>query len=453
MHRCESCMNMYDEKSGACPVCEYRQSMRTGAEGVPAPSEVKKRKKLFHTEKTIKRIIAAFLVFLAVCSGLLFVYNAFEPPEEVYNVNSEHQGYAKRESVIKKIKKGKDIDTIIIENKSLMKNNSDQSAKIIQSVNISKYSVGNIVMFGKYPQRLIKDKELIEELNKLKKDWKSLGYYSGEDLNGDGFGDPGTMKSKDYTKYADVSYKGDKYRAVIFTDYRPFCSSGVCDSGNSNQESNEYVANTVYWFRYEPLEWRVLDPSEGLVVCRDIIDAQPFSNLCYEDMSGNYYNDEELSVYACDYETSSIRSWLHTDFYETAFTDSEKSQIAVSKLENKSYSKKYSKYDGSETEDLVFLLSYSDICSKLYGFNTESGAADSARRRRGTDYAVCQGLFVDPNDGYSHWWLRSPGNGSRRACRVWSDGVAHSVCRVDYTYFGVCPAFRFVPEYELYGSN
>ena len=100
--------------------------------------------------------------------------------------------------------------------------------------------------------------------------WTSYDYDSG---TGDWY--DGKMSPGDYMRYCDVTYGGQKYRAVRFTRYRP-CETGCTSSAdNTYQDDNGYVTGTTYWFRYDPLQWRVLDPSAGLVLCETIIDSQP----------------------------------------------------------------------------------------------------------------------------------------------------------------------------------
>lgn len=48
---------------------------------------------------------------------------------------------------------------------------------------------------------------------------------------------------------------------------------------------------------------------------------------------GYYYNNPEYTVYANDYETSSVRSWLNGAFFQTAFTGTEQSAILTTELD------------------------------------------------------------------------------------------------------------------------
>ena len=298
------------------------------------------------------------------------------------------------------------------------------------------YKVGDIVEFGSYPQSRVTNSSLVSSLNKVSKNWVSYGYYSGT-------GDYGTMVQGDWMKYADITYNGVKYRAVFFTQYRPWCTSDTSSSDNTYQVDNGYTPNNTYYFKYEPLKWRVLDPKTGLILCEKIIDSQAYSNTIYEygtDPHGYgvaYWNDIEHTHYANDYATSSIRKWLNDDFYNTAFSSSQKANILTSELDNRAYSTSFSEYDSETTCDKVFLLSYSEMQNTAYGFTSSS-----ARRMKGTDYAKCQGLWANSSNKCSSQRLRSVGDYSDYTYIVDEDGDFRSYCDVYFTSDGVRPALK-----------
>ena len=185
------------------------------------------------------------------------------------------------------------------------------------------YKVGDIIEFGSYPQSRVTNSSLVSSLNSVSKKWVSYGYYSGTgDWNTE---DNGGMVRGDWMKYADFTYNGTKYRAVTFSQYRPWCTSYKPSSDCTYQDDNGYTPNNIYYFKYEPLKWRVLDPSTGLVLCESIIDSQAYSNTIYSYGTDPYnghdahWNDAGHTHYANDYATSSIRAWLNDDFCNTAF--------------------------------------------------------------------------------------------------------------------------------------
>ena len=297
------------------------------------------------------------------------------------------------------------------------------------------HQVGDIVEFGSYPQSEVTDSSLVSALDGVSKNWVSYGYYSGDGSNSD------TMVQGDWMKYADFTYNGTKYRAVTFSQYRPECTYYSSSPDWTYQDDNGYTPDNIYYFKYEPLKWRVLDPSTGLVLCESIIDSQAYSNTIYKygtDENGTaYWNDAEHTHYANDYATSSIRAWLNDDFYNTAFSSSQKASILTSELDNKAYSTSYSEYDSETTYDKVFLLSWSEMQNTAYGFSSSS-----ARQAKGTDYAKCQGLWVSLTNECSNQRLRSAGSYSDGACEVNCDGVLHYYWYVSDTYYGVRPALK-----------
>lgn len=295
---------------------------------------------------------------------------------------------------------------------------------------------GDIIKFGSYPQSKVTDEAIIDGLNSQSLSWKSYNYYSGT-----GSWEDGNMKPSDYMKYADIVFNGNKYRAVTFSKYRP-CGTGYTSSSSTTyQDDNGYYTGNVYYFKYEPLKWRVLDASTGLVVCDSVIDSQAYNNY-FLNSNGEYYGDSGKNRYASNWENSSLKKWLNEDFYNTAFSKLQQDRIQKLTRENKStYS---SKYDSNPTSDKITLLSYWDALNTSYGFSSSHNTDDTARQRKGTDYAKCQGLIVSTSSSYSGnswWWLRSPGK-SNYASVVDHDGWANYIHFVFITSNGVIPALN-----------
>lgn len=136
-------------------------------------------------------------------------------------------------------------------------------------------------------------------------------------------------------------------------------------------------------------------------MCEDIIDSQPFNNTVYrvynKDKIYHYdsktdapyyeehnYSDAAHTHYANDYATSSIRTWLNNDFYNTAFSAADKTAVATSTV------------DGNN--DKVYLLSKSEAEAQYTG--TPKG---------GTDYAQCQGYY---SFDHNEWMTRTARTGT-----------------------------------------
>ena len=287
-------------------------------------------------------------------------------------------------------------------------------------------NVGDIILFGNYPQTKVSETTALKNAANAAT-WKSYGYYIGNDSY------DGDMAASDFMKYADFSLNGVKYRAVRFTQYRPSNTSDTSGANCSWQDENGYSTNTTYYFKYEPLEWRVLNPTFGLVMCETIIDSQAYQNVVRKSASDNYYIGT-TATYANNYAESSIRTWLNDDFYNTAFNTTQKNKIFSTTSNNAAYSSVYSQYDAVSTTNPIFLLSDNRIQNGNDGFSD-----NAARKAKGTDYAKCQGLLVR-DSGFSDWRLRSAGGASNAVCNVSSNGVSYSGNNVSSTDCGIRPA-------------
>ena len=304
---------------------------------------------------------------------------------------------------------------------------------------------GDLIEFGSYPQRRVMDDSIIASLNALagdNKKWTSYGYYEGS-----GKAD-GTMTAKDYMRYTDIVYNGNKYRGVIFDAYRPTGTSLVwptvsdskysfLDNSYSQQYANGYRTETVYWFEFDAIEWRVLDPNSGLVMANKVLDSQPYNNLYMVKMSTSY-GDESESYYANNYERSSIRQWLNNDFYNTAFSSEERKLVHTATLDN-SENHSGTSYSSGTTTDKVFLLSRKETLNDAYGFSTKT-SEDEIRTASGTSYARCQGLGYGGNGVY--WLLRTPTvDYSGRIFVIGNRGAVHPFVGVTQsTFIGIRPA-------------
>ncbi|MGN0448378.1 MAG: DUF6273 domain-containing protein [Acutalibacteraceae bacterium] len=279
------------------------------------------------------------------------------------------------------------------------------------SVKAVEYKNGDIIKYGTYPKSKVTNSSLITQLNSVDKTWKNYGRYTKN----------GTYVN--WYKYADFFYKDIKYRAINLINYY----SGY-------EAENGYSKNTIYYFQYSPLSWKILDSSTGLIICNEIIDCRAYQDIVI-NVDEEYWQDTSKSFYASDYSKSFIREWMNKDLYNTAFTADQKSNIKITEIDNKD-----SKYLSNVVSDKMFLISYDDANTMLNS---------SSRDRYGTDYSKCLGLHRMPGNfygwgvGQSWWWLRTPYN-SNETRTVYDDGAGGgSPIRsyyVDNTSIGVVPA-------------
>ena len=176
-----------------------------------------------------------------------------------------------------------------------------------------------IVEFGFYPQSAVTDETLLAELNAQPLKWISYGYYSGNVYFG-------SAEPSDFMRYADAQLNGVRYRAVTASDYRPYC----CHLPNEHTQLKTRIQlNHVYWFRWDPIRWIVLNEENGLMMSESVLDCDAFCKIVYVDdpkgtialgkniLSADYYADPAHTVYACDYAASDARKWQNGTFLET----------------------------------------------------------------------------------------------------------------------------------------
>ncbi len=277
------------------------------------------------------------------------------------------------------------------------------------------YQTGDVIEIGSYPQSEVTDETLKNALATAAGStdgWTSYAYYI-------------ESVQSDFMKYTDVEYNGSKYRGVYFTQYRPQQTTDLTgEAKNTFQDDNGYMTDTQYWFKYEPLKWKVLSSDAGNVILlsENIIDSQQFYNVRKTRTVGG------KSVYPNDYEYSDIRAWLNGTFCSSAFSETEKSQLSAVVL------------DGNRSmNDKVWLLSTDEAQKTDYGFASNTNVTET-RQAKGTAYALCQGLQVT-ND-FSGWFLRSSGSGNGVVYGVYNVGDIYNANVVNTEKYGVRPAIK-----------
>jgi hypothetical protein len=294
---------------------------------------------------------------------------------------------------------------------------------------------------GTYPQSKVTDATLLSTLNAASgtlptstnsQAWTDYGYY----ING---------SVSSYMWYIDITNASDEYRGVYFTSYRPDNTNNPSSTIYSEQDDNGYTPSFVYWFKYEPITWRVLDvqSNRAFLMADLVLDSQDY----------HYSRDERTiggsTVYANNYEHSHIRSWLNDNFYNTAFTAEEKARIQTTTVDNSVASTGYSSnkniasYVCANTSDKVFLLSYAEVTSATYGF-TYGLSKTIARQLKPSAYAQSQGVYTQYRQfslapAVAVQQLRRPRaeRGQRWLCRQLQQCLLHAQrCRprfVDFT--------------------
>ncbi len=261
------------------------------------------------------------------------------------------------------------------------------------------------INYGKYPQTVVSDMSLISALNNLT-ETNSLGYYE---------------------------YEGSEYAKLTATPYR---------SGYKFSDNTIVVSGTTYYFKVEPIKWRIISNNDGTIqlLSEYIIDSQ------YYHPNTNTRTIGGKTIYSNNYEHSYIREWLNNSFYNKAFGTPYQNGILTTLVDNSASttSSSSNRYASNNTNDKIYLLSYQDSINSNYGFST-STSSNNTRYAVTTDYARAKGAGIDTSTntyGNGTWWLRSPISGaSSHAYYVYSDG------RMDFrnvyiAFIGVRPALQ-----------
>ena len=217
---------------------------------------------------------------------------------------------------------------------------------------------GSYIYFGEYPQTVKADNVTITSTT------DSRGYYLGSD----GF-----------------------YYA------KSTCSRTLRDYTLSNGGS--VTKGTTYYFKVEPIRWRILSESDGnaLILCDIIIDYREF----------NATDDN-------NYKNSDIRKWLNGEFLSNTFNGLQQGLINCVEVDNSfaTYDWVYSGMTAQEnTFDKVFLLSFADATNASYGFNQDT------LLRQPSDYSLIKGSV-------GIWQLRTPIKQVQINTYIWYDHVA-----------------------------
>lgn len=248
---------------------------------------------------------------------------------------------------------------------------------------------GDVYEFGNYPKGKVKDPSLIQSL------------ATATDTDSDGW----------------LNYNGKEY-----TSYR--------------------MNSSTSYFEVEPLLWKALDSSTGLLLAMDVIDNPLFYYYSQKSRAVN-----GLNVYPNNYQYSVLRAWLNSydgtsysvwnftnyGFLNTAFTATERAKIETTKVDNSlaSTGNSSNPYVCEDTQDKMFALSVSEAESSSYGLDSYKGRISKA-----TDYASAKGAV-------NYYWLRSPDYyGGSDAMYVYRDGDFVSYYGVSNGKVGVRPAFR-----------
>ena len=233
---------------------------------------------------------------------------------------------------------------------------------------------GDYIYFGEYPQTIKANNVSVGNIA------DEDGYYLGSD--------------------------GARYAKVVATPYNDNADNTYMFSNN-----NIIVSGKTYYFKVEPIRWRILSESNGkaFILCDSVID-----NQYYRDTTASSTTIDGQTVYANNYMYSDIRTWLNEQFYNTAFGELQQALILTTEVDNSKQStcSTINRYACDNTNDKIFLLSYQEAVNSTYGFDSNFSANDAMRRMLASDYSRATGvMMMDTGSKYygiGYWRLRSP---------------------------------------------
>ena len=287
---------------------------------------------------------------------------------------------------------------------------------------------GKYIYFGYWPQTLERDETVIAKLNEMAGTIPEYTIYTVIEK-------PENWAYYENSKdiwYIDVIYSGTKYRGIYMKEFRPAIHGSL---GYSYIRDNHYTSRQVYWFKVEPIKWRVLTTSNNSAYIMSDVALDAFwlepnrYQGFYNEEYGVFRTDQNGNMdgtYANNWEYCFLRRWLNETFYNEVFNGLQKEIIKTVKLDNSARSSNpndnpnyygYGEKAGKnkyadqckDTDDKIFLLSLRDITTTAYGFNKDVRAKDPARNLQATDFAKFRGAPMDIyEEKYVTWYTRSP---------------------------------------------
>lgn len=171
----------------------------------------------------------------------------------------------------------------------------------------------------------------------------------------------------------------------------------------------------------EPIEWQYVADRDGhkLLLSKYALDGRAYHDI----------------IEGITWENCTLRKWLNNDFYNTAFSDSDKEKIVTAYNENpdstelysssESWGEYYGGQGGNATNDKVFLLNWKEakeyFAGQLDDDNTwiEETGEDFDHENYNLNLLCSPTIYAQENGvrtyaltesvNTCYWWLRSPG--------------------------------------------
>lgn len=252
---------------------------------------------------------------------------------------------------------------------------------------------------GEYPQRVITNEYLIEELSKI------------TEINKRGY----------------LEYNGRQYAKLTYTG-----KNSVAKFNNGMLLEK----NKTYYFLVEPILWRIIDEINDFAITEKIIDTFAYYESIKEHEKGE-------DIYPNNYDLSDVCSWLNADFkhlnegfIKKAFADPINVLVLKKDIDNsgKTTQDENNKYICEATTAHLFLLSYKELETLDIRLNRTSYV---------TDYAIARGVNVDNYTMNGEWWLRTPSAIAENQALAMSTQGQVFESLVDNSNIGIRPVAQF----------
>ena len=282
-------------------------------------------------------------------------------------------------------------------------------------------TIWSYITFGSYPQSEVKGSNLTSDIINAAYDENGdavIGNNKYNRVNVPEKIEDGNITEaiKNYNYDIDGYYKDNnviKYRKIVET--------------KGTKTYNTYYRYEYKYFKYEPITWKVLSN-----------DGTNLKLLADKGLTTRqFYDKEGVEV---KWATSTLRTWLNNDFYNKAFTETEKSVINNTTVETKGSEVNSEISGGDATQDKVYLLSVEDVRNSSYGFNSDPDINSPSRILSYTAYS--KAVAANNWTGFDvpeEWWLRSPGYWITNPVTVLSNGIVRASGRYDIYTVGVVP--------------
>ena len=275
------------------------------------------------------------------------------------------------------------------------------------------YTATYSVTLGSYPSTKITDETLVASLTSelqttaptaAGNGWKAYKHWWAWD----------SANSKAVRKtdalYQDITHEGEKYRAVYFNSgLAKRCDQSYSES-NQYQQTNGYNVKTLYFFKYQPLKWQIVDETDNYytLISLNVIDSVCFTHDGTSGYVGGY-NDLRLFT---EGSLNSGKGYEGSGIYDWAFDETEKQSLTSVTFKNDKSTG--NKDDSVDLTAPITIPSKEDVKSNYF-------TTDNERKKLATDYAELNGAQVNAT-GQAYWWTRSRYNGNSNPFRIGHGG-------------------------------